>query len=79
MVILVICRLAWGITNRGSTVNKYNIFIYYLLYIYLLRAYSRTRDLPNLPFTKITIYLLQCNAPFIKNGDIASTPMLACP
>ena len=31
MVILVICRLAWGITNRGSTVNIY-IFIYYLLY-----------------------------------------------
>ncbi len=26
MVILVICRLAWGSTNRGSTVNKY---IYY--------------------------------------------------
>ena len=56
MVILVICRLAWGITNRGSTVNIYIIYIYYLLYIYiyLLRAYSRTRDLPNLPFTKIT-------------------------
>ena len=40
MVILVICRLAWGITNRGSTVNIYNIYIYYLLYIYIYYAHT---------------------------------------
>ena len=79
MVILVICRLVWGITNRGSTVNKYIIYLlYYYIYIYYTRVLVR-QNLPNLPFTKITIYLLQCNTPFIKNGDIASTPMLACP
>ena len=82
MVILVIRRLVWGITNRGSTVNKYILYIYYIIiYIFIIR-YTRVlvrQNLPNLPFTKFTIYLLQCNAPFIKNGDIASTPMLACP
>ncbi len=76
MVILVIRRLVWGITNRGSTVNKYILYIYYIIiYIFIIR-YTRVlvrQNLPNLPFTKITIYLLQCNAPFIKNGDIAST------
>ena len=32
MVILVIRRLVWGITNRGSTVNKYIYIFIILLY-----------------------------------------------
>ena len=43
MVILVIRRLAWGITNRGSTVNKYYLYIYYIfiIYIYYTRVYVK--------------------------------------
>ncbi len=38
---LVICRLVWEITNRGSTVNKYIIYIYYIIiYIFIIRVYS---------------------------------------
>ena len=52
MVILVIRRLAWGITNRGSRINKY-IFIYmYVLYYYIF-----IKHLPSYTkFTKFTIY-----------------------
>ncbi len=46
MVILVICRLAWGITNRGSTVNIYiNIYFYYLLYIYIYYAHTPVHEI----------------------------------
>ncbi len=51
MVILVIRRLVWGITNRGSTVNKYIYIFIILLYIYLLYACTRETK-----FTKFTIY-----------------------
>ena len=44
MVILVICRFAWGITNRGSTVNKY-IYIYLLFIIYIYYAHTPVHEI----------------------------------
>ena len=39
MVILVIRRLVWGITNRGSTVNKYILYIYYIIIYIFVNKY----------------------------------------
>lgn len=45
MVILVICRLAWGITNRGSTVNKYILYIFIIYYIYIYYAHTPVHEI----------------------------------
>ena len=44
MVILVICRLAWGITNRGSTVNIY-LYIFIIYYIYIYYAHTPVHEI----------------------------------
>ncbi len=48
--------MVWGIINRGSTVNKYYLYIYYIYYIYIY--YARTRERKNDFFTFLLFYFL---------------------
>ena len=55
MVILVIRRLVWGITNRGSTVNKYILYIYYPLAELNFKHFTYKKLCISLIFSKLEV------------------------
>ena len=66
--------MVWGIINRGSTVNKYYLYIYYIYYIYIY--YTRTHERKNDFFTFLLFNRFRGNAAFIKNETLQIT--LSC-